>query len=148
MQLLTGVFSLCPDSNFFLHFDSLKPFADYYNAASLVLSNELSVVKPMLTKKSLLTVIDLHRELCQFKEALPTLVALIERAITIPVSSTTCERTFSKMKRIKTAVRNSMTDDRLSDLCMLALERDIDVNFEQLIDAFSDIHKNSRIMLK
>jgi hypothetical protein len=52
------------------------------------------------------------------------------------------------MKRIKTTVRNTMTDDRLSDLCLLAVERDIDVNFEQLIDKFSDIHKNSRIMLK
>ncbi len=41
-----------------------------------------------------------------------------------------------------------MTDDQLSDLCLLVVERDIDVNFEQLIDTFSDIHKNSRIMLK
>jgi hypothetical protein len=52
------------------------------------------------------------------------------------------------MKLIKTTVRNSMTDDQLSDLCLLVVERDIDVNFEQLIDTFSDIHKNSRIMLK
>ncbi len=41
-----------------------------------------------------------------------------------------------------------MTDKRLSDLCLLAVEHGIDVDFEQLIDKFSDIHKNSRIMLK
>jgi hypothetical protein len=41
-----------------------------------------------------------------------------------------------------------MTDDLLSDLCLLAVERYIDVNFVQLIDKFSDIHKNSRIILK
>jgi hypothetical protein len=41
-----------------------------------------------------------------------------------------------------------MTDDRLGDLCLLVVERNIDVNFEQHIDTFSDIHKNSRIMLK
>jgi hypothetical protein len=52
------------------------------------------------------------------------------------------------MKLIKTIVRNSITDDRLSDLCLLAVERDTDVNFEQLIDKFSDIHKKTRIMLK
>jgi len=50
------------------------------------------------------------------------------------------------MKRIKTTVRNTMTDDRLSDLCLLAVERDIDVNSEQVIDKFLDIHENSRIM--
>ena len=38
--------------------------------------------------------------------------------------------------------------DRLSYICLLAVEHDIDVNVEQLIDKFSDIHKNSRIMLK
>ena len=62
------------------------------------------------------------------------------------VSSTTCDRTFSKMKLIKTTLRNTMTDDRLSYLCLLAVERDIIVNFEQLIYKFSDIYKNSRIM--
>ncbi|CAF4092977.1 unnamed protein product [Rotaria sordida] len=148
LHILSSVSSLCPDSDTFLHFDSLKPFADHLNFDRGVLSNELVVVKPMLQKKSLATIIDLYQELYPFRQAFPTLVALIESAITIPVSSTTCERTFSKMKLIKTTVRNTMSDDRLSDLCLLAVERDIDVNFEELIDKFSDIHKNSRIMLK
>jgi hypothetical protein len=52
------------------------------------------------------------------------------------------------MKLIKTTVRNTMTDDHLSDLCLLTVERGIDVDFEQLIDKFLDIHKNCRIMLK
>ncbi len=41
-----------------------------------------------------------------------------------------------------------MTDDCLSDLCLLAVECYTDTDFEQLIDKFSDIHKNRRIMLK
>ena len=109
---------------------------------------ETSDVHCMLQKKSLATIIDLYQESYPFTSAFPAFVALIKSAITIPVSSTTYERIFSKMKLIKTTVRNKMTDDRLSDLCLLAAERDIDVNFEQLIDKFSDIPKNSRIMLK
>ena len=61
------------------------------------------------------------------------------------VSSTTCERTFTKMKMIKTIIRNTMTDDRLSDLCLIAIERDIEIDFEQLINIFADIHKNCRL---
>ncbi|CAF3358539.1 unnamed protein product, partial [Rotaria sp. Silwood2] len=80
--------------------------------------------------------------------AFPSLITLIQTAITIPVSSTTCERTFSKMKMIKTTLRNTMSDDRLSDLTLLAVERDIDINFGQVMDDFSEIHKSSRIMLK
>ncbi len=148
LNILSGASSLCPDSNTFLSFDSLKSFAEHLNFDVGLLSNELLVVKPMLQKKTLFTITDLYQELYNFTEAFPTLVQLIECAITIPVSSTTCERTFSKMKLIKTAIRNTMTDNRLSDLCLLAVERDFDINFEQLIDKFSDIHKNSRIMLK
>ena len=112
------------------------------------LFNELNVVKPLLQKKTFATIIELYRELYPLQEAFPILITLIENAITIPVSSTTNERTFSKMKMIKTTVRNTVTNDRLNDLCILAVERDIHVSFEYLTDSFSDVHKNSQIMLK
>ena len=41
-----------------------------------------------------------------------------------------------------------MTDDCLNDLCVLAVECNTDVNLEQLIDDFANIHRNSRILLK
>ncbi len=69
-------------------------------------------------------------------------------AMTIPISSTKCERTFSKMKLIKTTTRNTMSDIRLSDLCVLAVERDFNINFEKLINDFAELYKNSRIILK
>ncbi len=61
-------------------------------------------------------------------------MSLIIAALTIPISSTMCERTFSKMKLIKTTTRNTISDDRLSDLCVLAVERDFVIDFEKLID--------------
>ncbi|CAF1128578.1 unnamed protein product [Adineta steineri] len=148
LRILSSISSLSPHTETFLHFGLLKPFADHLNFDCDILFNELTVVKPMIQKKSLTTIIDLYQEIYPFTEAFPILVALIESTITIAVSSTTCERTFSKMKQIKTTVRNTLTDDRLSNLCVIAVERDIAVNFEQLIDKFSDIHKNTRIMLK
>ncbi|CAF3778552.1 unnamed protein product [Rotaria socialis] len=48
----------------------------------------------------------------------------------------------------KSISRNSTTHACLSDICLLAIELDLDIHFEQLIDTFSDIHKNSRIILK
>ncbi len=45
------------------------------------------------------------------------------------------------MKLIEIAVRNTMTDDdRLSGLMFIAIERDIHLSFEQIINKFSDIH--------
>ncbi len=41
-----------------------------------------------------------------------------------------------------------MLDIRLNDLCVLAVERDFNINFEKLMDNFTELHKNSRILLK
>ena len=58
------------------------------------------------------------------------------------------KRTLSKMKLIKTVARISMSDNRLSDLSILAIEKDFYIDYEQIIDAFAIQHKNSRIILK
>ncbi len=96
------------------------------------------------------SIADLYVELLPLKQAFPTptTIFLITAAMTIPVSSTTCERTFSKMKLIKTTTRNTMSDTRLNDLCVLTVKRDCNINFEQLMNDFGDSHKNSRIILK
>ena len=72
---------------------------------------------------------------------------MIKNAVTMPISQVTCERAFSKMKIIKNYLRNSMTDKRLSDLTVLAIERDFDINFERVVDKFEKNHKNCRILL-
>jgi hypothetical protein len=76
------------------------------------------------------------------------LLSLLFDAMTIPVSPTTTERTFSKMKLIKTNASNSISDSRSSNLSILAIERDFAIDYEKIIDAFVIRHKNSRVMLK
>ncbi|CAF1551629.1 unnamed protein product, partial [Rotaria sordida] len=72
---------------------------------------------------------------------------MIKNAVTMPISQVTRERAFSKMKIIKNYLRNSMTDKRLSDLTVLAIERDFDINFERVVDKFAKNRKNCRILL-
>jgi hypothetical protein len=82
-------------------------------------------------------IVDLYFEILPLQQAFPTIVLLLIGAMTIPVSSSTTERTFSKMKLIKTSARNSMSDNRLSDLSLLAIERDFPVDYKRIIDIFS-----------
>ena len=51
------------------------------------------------------------------------------------------------MKLIKTYARNTMGDERLSDLGILAIEKEFNIDFEKVVDVFAKAHKNSRIML-
>ncbi|CAF4674204.1 unnamed protein product, partial [Rotaria sp. Silwood2] len=142
MEILISISALCPDSENFLQSEILKPFAVEMKADICSLCNEIEVVKSMLKDSKLENIVDLYYQLLPLKQAFPTIISLIIIAMTIPVSSTTCERTFSKMKLIKTTTRNTMSDKRLNDLCVLAVERDFAIDFEKLMDDFADLHKN------
>jgi hypothetical protein len=57
---------------------------------------------------------------------------------TLPVSTCTAERAFSAMKLIKSYLRNTMTDERLTALALMYIHPEIDINVEKVIDRFLD----------
>jgi hypothetical protein len=72
--------------------------------------------------------------------AFPNLVNLlkcIQITLTIPVTSS-CERSFSAMKLIKTYLRNRAGDDRLSDLTVLSAHKNRLVDRAKLIETFAE----------
>ena len=72
------------------------------------------------------------------------IVKLIQITLTIAVSTSHYERSFSALKRIKT----TMTQDRLVDLAILSLEKEIsNFSLDNVIDQFSSYDKNRRIVL-
>lgn len=66
---------------------------------------------------------------------------LLKIVITIPMTTAEAERSFSTMKRIKTFLRNTMSEDRLSSLSMLSIEKELINNIsnfnDKVIDVFS-----------
>jgi hypothetical protein len=67
--------------------------------------------------------------------------------LTIPVTVASAERSFSKLKLLKSFLRSTMTQERLNDLALIALEGDIlkEIAYEDIIEDF--ISKNAtRIM--
>lgn len=48
--------------------------------------------------------------------------------MTILVTTTICERSFSKFKLIKTYLRSTMTEERLNNLALISIENDIALN--------------------
>jgi len=69
----------------------------------------------------------------------PDLYAAFLLFLTLPVTVATAEKSFSKLKLIKTYLRNSMLQDRLSGLAILSIEnvaaRKLDLN--KIIDDFA-----------
>ena len=54
----------------------------------------------------------------------PNLLKCVQIALTLPVTSASCERSFSAMNLIKTYLRNRTEDVRLSDLATLFVHKE------------------------
>ena len=67
----------------------------------------------------------------------PNIKILTTVLCTLPVTSCTAERSFSRLKRIKAPLRSTMGNDRLS---LLHMHRDIDINIPEVIDEFARRH--------
>jgi len=71
--------------------------------------------------------------------AFPNLLKCVQIALTLPVTSASCERSFSAMNLIKTYLRNRTEDVRLSDLATLFVhkERARALDRDKIIDTFA-----------
>ena len=85
----------------------------------------------------------------RYQDAFPEVYRLGVIAVCLPVSTASCERSFSALRQIKTWVRNSMSSEKLSSLAILAIERERtqSLDNEKIIDAFAVNHNNRRIAL-
>lgn len=66
--------------------------------------------------------------------------------LTVPITVAKAERSFSKLKLIKTFLRSTMSQERLSGLALLSIENDRarKLNFSQIIDVFADIKSRKK----
>ena len=74
---------------------------------------------------------------------------LVRIALTIAVNTAQCERAFSTLKRVKCYLRSTMNKQRLSDLAILSIERELssNVSLDDVVTEFSGVDGNRRILL-
>ena len=77
----------------------------------------------------------------------PNAIIAYRILLTIPVTVASAERSFSKLKLLKSYLRSTMTQEPLNGLVTIALEIDVleKINYEDIIEAF--ISTNTRRMM-
>ena len=65
-----------------------------------------------------------------FTEMLANATVVLRIFLTMLISVASCERSFSKLKLVKTYLRSQMTDARLSGLAVLSIERKLAEKFD------------------
>ena len=71
----------------------------------------------------------------------PSIYHALQILATIPVTTCTCERSISGLRRVKTWMRNTMTEDRLNSLCLILFNRGVIIDIEKVIDKFDAANK-------
>ena len=61
----------------------------------------------------------------------------------MPVTSCSCERAISDVRRLKTWLRNTLGQEHSSNLCILIFKKDIEVNLDSFVDIFADRNQRS-----
>jgi len=82
------------------------------------------------------------------KLAFPNIETALRIFLTIPVSNCSGERSFSLLKRLKSNLRSTMKQDKLSNLSILAIESDITekLNYEDIITEFAEKRPRKKII--
>lgn len=119
--------------------DSMKMVSDFYNVDQDILMAETDIFHTFegVELNTVNQVVNyLHSNfLC---ETLPHFTEVAKTLATIPATSCSAERSFSCLRRLKTCLRSTMDQDRLSALGLLCIERGhanrVDIN--TVVDVF------------
>ena len=129
-SLLRACCTIDPSVPSFLQLEQMLPIADMF--ANLGLNVDNLIVQVTVASNMFQVAVqvanphDVLVELLKMNEAFPDLLLFSQIVLTVPIASASAERSFFTMKRVKTYLRSTMSDQRLNDLCLLAIiEREI-----------------------
>ena len=70
------------------------------------------------------------------EERFPNVFRLIKIGCTIPITSCTCERSSSTLRRLRNWMRSSMSCSRLSSLALMNIHYNHEVNLDRAVEIF------------
>ena len=57
--------------------------------------------------------------------------------LTFPITTCSCERSISVLNRVKLYNRTTQTDERLNGLCLICAHRDIEIDWDKVVNTFA-----------
>ena len=76
----------------------------------------------------------------------PNIHTLLRVLCTISVTSCECERSVSVLRRLKTYLRSTMGQERLSRLALMHVNYGMELNLEEIINLFASKHGRKMLM--
>ena len=144
-NILLGVAACHPSSPNFLNEDDLQYLADQYTIEKESLHAEILIAKRTL-RDNVKSISDILDKLKPLKGSFATLWNLMHLALTFPVSNAKCERSFSVLKLVKSYLRASMGQERLTSVGVISIEKTVvdSLDLDRVVDKFAVLPISSR----
>ena len=112
------------DSETFFSEDLMIQFVKLYSTHvdEIILISQLSVSREYLKQTKSKSIIDMVQSLEKMPIAFSQIIQIMYIVLTLPVTTASNERFFSTLKRVKSYLRTTIGDDRLSHLMLMAVE--------------------------
>jgi len=125
-------------TNVLLNDDELKRIVHFYSMNYDGLRSEQRMYKVALGDKNQLTLALATKFFLEnsFHQSLNTMNDLLKILWTIPVNTCECERSFSSLRRLKTYIRNTTGQERLSNLSLINIERSFAIDLDAIVTEF------------
>lgn len=154
-QVMRGIQAMNPTNDTFCDETALLPFASTYGSDLEDLRHKLHQLKRIIERKSQAGVgkpsslVELTEFIEPHHEVFHEVFRLCKIAVALPVSTASCERSFSVLKLIKTYLRSTMDDGRLSNQGVLSVEHEqaMSLDMNKFVKQFALNHGNRRIRL-
>ena len=120
-----------------------------YDINTEQLQSECTLARSVLKDESE-NMLAVYTRVLPLSSAFPTIKKLLHVALTLVVSTAQCERSFSALRRITNHLRTKMSNERLTDISLLSLERDLCSSpsfIEKTLEEFEGYDKNRTIAL-
>ncbi|XP_068108911.1 zinc finger MYM-type protein 1-like [Hyperolius riggenbachi] len=121
-----------------MNLDSKLCTEDSRDLDGIDLCGELKIFREMLPD-NINTAQECLRYIWPIRDSFPNIVVAYRVMLTIPVTVASAERSFSKLKLIKSYLRSTMAQSRLCSLAILSIEKEIasTMDYEDLINDFA-----------
>ena len=71
------------------------------------------------------------------KEFYPNVTTILNILAVVPATTCTCERSISALRRLKTWLRSTMSNERLTGLALMHVHRHMNFDVDKIIDNFA-----------
>ena len=118
--------------------ESLQPDEDVLHVELTTFRDHCQANKPDIK-----TIAEAARCAKELQTIFPLTSRCYHLILTAPITSASSERSFSKLKLIKTVMCSVMKQERLKDFMTLGCERDLtdSINLEKLVDRWAELPK-------